>query len=66
MSLCGRLWTLTYVYSTVFELRGGWRSVSGRCCGAVGGVGGASTMHVRDALLCAVSVLCDCVCTSQK
>ena len=57
MSLRGRLWTLTYVYGTVFARLGGGRALAGRCGGGVGGVGGAPTMHVCDAWLYAPSVL---------
>jgi hypothetical protein len=48
MFLRGRLWTLEYVYGTVLALQGGWCSVAGRCDDGVGGVGGASTMHVDE------------------
>jgi hypothetical protein len=37
------LWTLTYVYGTVFARLGGGRALAGRCGGGVGGVGGALT-----------------------
>ena len=57
MSLRGRLWTLTYVYGTVFARLGGGRALAGRCGGGVGGVGGAPTRHVCDAWLYAPSVL---------
>ena len=57
LSLRGRLWTLTYVYGTVFARLGGGRALAGRCGGGVGGVGRASAMHVRDAWLYALSVL---------
>ena len=63
LSLCGRLWTLTCVYGTVFARLGDVRALAGRCGGGVGGVGGASAMHVCDAWLYALGV-CMCDCTS--
>ena len=57
------MWTLAYVYGTVFARLGGVRALAGRCGGGVGGVGGASAMHVCDAWLYALSV-CMCDCTS--
>jgi hypothetical protein len=63
LSLRGRLWTLAYVYGTVFARLGGVRADVGRCGGGVGGVGGAPAMHVCGARLYALSV-CMCVCTS--
>ena len=49
LSLRGRLWTLTYLYGTVFARLGSRRADVGRCCGGVGSVGRASTMHVATA-----------------
>ena len=60
LSLRGRLWTLAYVYGTVFARLGGVRADVGRCGGGVGGVGGASAMHVCDAF--AVCSKCLYVC----
>ena len=60
-SLRGRLWTLTYAYGTVFARLGGGRALAGRCGGGVGGVGGAPTMLVCGARLCAHSVLHVCL-----
>ena len=63
LSLRGRLCTLAFMYGTVFARLGGVRALAGRFGGGVGGVGGASAMHVCDALLYALSV-CMCDCTS--
>ena len=63
LPLRGRLCTLAYVYGKVFARLGGVCARSGRCGGGVGGVGGASAMHVCDARLYALSV-CMCDCTS--
>ena len=60
-SLRGRLWTLTYAYGTVFARLGGGRALAGRCGGGVGGVGGAPTVLVCGARLCAHSVLHVCL-----
>ena len=57
MPLRGRLWYLDYVRYKGAARLGGALAVAGRCGGAVGGVGGAPTMHVCDAWLCALSVL---------
>ena len=57
LSLRGRLCTLAYVYGTLFARLGDVRALAGRCGGGVGGVGGASVMHVCDASLYALSVL---------
>ena len=63
LSLRGRLCTLAFVYGTVYARLGGVGADVGRCGGGVGGVGGASAMHVCDAWLNALSV-CMCDCTS--
>ena len=60
LSLRGRLCTLVYVYGMVFARLGGVRADVGRCGGGVGGVGGASAMHVCDAF--AVCSKCLYVC----
>ena len=49
-----------FVYGTVFARLGGVRADVGRCGGGVGGVGGASAMHVCDAF--AVCSKCLYVC----
>ena len=61
LSLRGRLWKLDYAYGTGVARLGGGRADVGRCCGGVGGVGGAPTMHVCGARLCALSVLNVCL-----
>ena len=62
LPLRGRLWTLTYVYGTVFARLGGGRALAGRCGGGVGGVVGASTMRMcADTHGCVCALVC-CMC----